>query len=560
MQSDNYSQLTNFSIINSLRTGNMILDIIIAFIIPIILNALMSQTGNIYERIKSWILDCSDSEYFYRTIKYTETYDRYGESYTERDDNTDDLMKAIDLYINDTFPSTYQKGDYKYIDLVSPCDSEESCIFEEEEYRNDGRLQRISDSIIMTYPEKNEWIFLTDTLMYRRNSTEKISESTDEKNSGQKTTNHKIQNSVELCSNAKTGAKEEVDAFVQAAIDWFVDDIKAKYKKHRYMYMLQNNSSSSNRENGMGFKKYVLSDYKTFSTIFIPNKEKILGVIDRFQKQEGKFSIAGFPKQLCIMLTGPPGTGKTSLTKAISHYTGRHLIDIPLAKIKTNQDLYELMFDNHYQSQNGTDKHSFKRTLFLMEDIDCVSDIVYKRKKEETEDDIIIKTDSENAETSDIDDINTKDISSNIQYLKALKKIKGIDQMDFKYGLSEDRLNLSGLLNVIDGVIDCPQRMLIITTNHPEKLDPALTRPGRINMQLHLDYVVYQQTLDMISHYIADFTMAQKIKLQNIFQHEPKITPAALEKLCIAYDNVGDILSEIENSLTEETKKESENL
>ena len=40
----------------------------------------------------------------------------------------------------------------------------------------------------------------------------------------------------------------------------------------------------------------------------------------------------------------------------------------------------------------------------------------------------------------------------------------------------EDALNLAGLLNVLDGVVDSPGRIIVMTTNHPEKLDPALVR------------------------------------------------------------------------------------
>ena len=43
----------------------------------------------------------------------------------------------------------------------------------------------------------------------------------------------------------------------------------------------------------------------------------------------------------------------------------------------------------------------------------------------------------------------------------------------------------AGLLNVLDGVVDCPNRIVVLTTNHPEKLDPALIRPGRINKKVH---------------------------------------------------------------------------
>jgi chaperone BCS1 len=54
---------------------------------------------------------------------------------------------------------------------------------------------------------------------------------------------------------------------------------------------------------------------------------------------------------------------------------------------------------------------------------------------------------------------------------------------------TSDRLDLSGLLNVLDGVVDCPNRILVMTTNHPEKLDPALIRPGRIDKIIYLGYM-----------------------------------------------------------------------
>lgn len=44
----------------------------------------------------------------------------------------------------------------------------------------------------------------------------------------------------------------------------------------------------------------------------------------------------------------------------------------------------------------------------------------------------------------------------------------------------------TGLLNVLDGVVDTPNRIVIMTTNHPDKLDPALIRPGRINKKIYM--------------------------------------------------------------------------
>jgi len=49
------------------------------------------------------------------------------------------------------------------------------------------------------------------------------------------------------------------------------------------------------------------------------------------------------------------------------------------------------------------------------------------------------------------------------------------------------RCTFSGLLNALDGVKTKEGRVLFITTNHPERLDPALTRPGRCDVSVYLD-------------------------------------------------------------------------
>ena len=45
-------------------------------------------------------------------------------------------------------------------------------------------------------------------------------------------------------------------------------------------------------------------------------------------------------------------------------------------------------------------------------------------------------------------------------------------------------ISLSGLLNVIDGVASSEGRILIMTTNHLDRLDKALIRPGRVDMSI----------------------------------------------------------------------------
>merc|ERR1712224_1042957 len=76
--------------------------------------------------------------------------------------------------------------------------------------------------------------------------------------------------------------------------------------------------------------------------------------------------------------------------------------------------------------------------------------------------------------------------------------------------LEEDRLDLAGLLNVLDGVVDSPNRIVIMTTNHPERLDPALIRPGRINKQILMGYLTAPNAFEMVEHYFGKASDAQR--------------------------------------------------
>ena len=54
------------------------------------------------------------------------------------------------------------------------------------------------------------------------------------------------------------------------------------------------------------------------------------------------------------------------------------------------------------------------------------------------------------------------------------------------------QISFPGLLNAIDGVASHEGRILIMTTNYRERLDPTLIRPGRVDVEIEFDYAMRQ--------------------------------------------------------------------
>jgi chaperone BCS1 len=86
----------------------------------------------------------------------------------------------------------------------------------------------------------------------------------------------------------------------------------------------------------------------------------------------------------------------------------------------------------------------------------------------------------------------------------------------------EDPIHLDDILNVIDGIRETPGRILVMTSNHYDKLDDALVRPGRIDLTISLSKVSKKVVSEMYEHYKKSpipKSMLSKIK-------DKKYTPA----------------------------------
>lgn len=97
---------------------------------------------------------------------------------------------------------------------------------------------------------------------------------------------------------------------------------------------------------------------------------------------------------------------------------------------------------------------------------------------------------------------------------------------------TESSISFGGLLNALDGVAAPEGRMVFMTTNHAEHLDPALTRPGRIDVQLHIDNASKDQARRLFAKFFPD---ASPYQLADVYSLVPDrvLSMASLQEACM---------------------------
>ena len=129
------------------------------------------------------------------------------------------------------------------------------------------------------------------------------------------------------------------------------------------------------------------------------------------------------------------------------------------------------------------------------------------------------------------------------------KKKKKKKDKDIKKEESKDELTLSFLLNLLDGVLETPGRIVIMTSNYPNRLDKALVRPGRIDINLHFDMADLDMIKNMICHfYDITMDMLDDFELKLNEKINKKYTPAeVISILCNNYNNYENAIQQLNN-------------
>jgi len=316
-----------------------------------------------------------------------------------------------------------------------------------------------------------------------------------------------------------------------AEIKEYIKILRADYSKYLeekrrgkiFTYTLNNTEVNNEDDDDTvgGWRETVHETMKSFDNIFFEGKQAVLKKIQFFTDNKEWYRKNGVPYTLGIALYGLPGTGKTSVIKALATLLGRHIISISLSKIKTKKQLYDFYYETQYSNANDKNAIGFDKKIIVFEDIDCVGDVVKRRNKKTANvvDEIDDMESMDESASADLDEfldaskttsqskIKTPEDKVKHEIAKAtkyvLKKMSGGGEAGFGVMNSNmnDNITLDDILNLWDGIRENTGRIMIITTNHYDKLDPALIRPGRIDLALNMGNASRNTIAEMYLHY-----------------------------------------------------------
>jgi len=123
--------------------------------------------------------------------------------------------------------------------------------------------------------------------------------------------------------------------------------------------------------------------------------------------------------------------------------------------------------------------------------------------------------------------------------------------------VGSEKLDLSFLLNILDGVLEIPGRIVIMTSNYIDKLDHALIRPGRIDIIANFKKCMNKTLIEMME-FFYDISLTEKDKNRILNLREYIVSPAEMGK--VMFENFDDFRKAIDTleKICEETEKKEQ--
>ena len=209
---------------------------------------------------------------------------------------------------------------------------------------------------------------------------------------------------------------------------------------------------------------------RTFDTIYFDMKPQLIAMLDKFKTGTLYPKGINLDNKLGILLYGPPGTGKTGTITAIANYLKRDILMINELHGYNTEETLKLAAENN------------KKYVIVLDEFDSI--LCGHKSYSHTDHMFALKEALLTAE---------KDEKKTI--LEQIKTMRSNDQM-------------GALLRFFDGIENSNDRIIVATTNYPEKIDQRLMRPGRFDLRLKLGCCSFQMFKDIVANVYPDYIRA----------------------------------------------------
>ena len=516
-----------FSAIHNKLQNNIFIEIFLVAIFPVILRYICNLnyyniTYNLEIRDLFNSLFRKKNSILIEGKKCTKLSD-----YITRTDNLfSDRFYAFWHHINKS--AEYNNSVYSLKEYANTCNDEENYNYNRSNIKNEekSRSKKMSDIFVINQYKS----FNLEKDIYCKVLFENNNYDNNDKNRKLETEN------ITIYIYSYKKSVNQLRYYIDSITNKFIHDIESlrNNKKYIYTYLGKNDNDRYFRDSWDNERAYInyweeceFTSNRNFKNLFFKDKNFLIDKLDYFIKNKDWYDQEGHPYTLGIGLHGPPGTGKTSVIKCIANKLDRHVIIIPLSKIKTQREFNNSYFEKIYNRFNNS--IDFDDKIIVFEDIDCMSDIVKSRQEN--------KCDNKNLKN--LDDIETNINNQNILLNNLSNKIDSLGNSDIKRDSvminindksDNDKITLSYILNIIDGIRETPGRILIMTSNDYNSLDPALIRPGRIDITLEMKNADKNIIRDMYKYfYNEDINNESLNKLEDYSISPAKIVNIRLQ-------------------------------
>ncbi|KAF8425884.1 mitochondrial chaperone BCS1 [Tirmania nivea] len=184
-------------------------------------------------------------------------------------------------------------------------------------------------------------------------------------------------------------------------------------------------------------------------------KESLVKDVQDFLASASWYYDRGIPYRRGYLLHGPPGSGKSSFVNALAGELDYNICVLNLSERGLTDDRLNHLLTNLPE-----------RSIALLEDVDAAFGKRHSRSQ---------------AAAAAAED-----------------------------GYRGANVTFSGLLNALDGVASGEERVIVLTTNHRDRLDPALVRPGRVDREVYIGWAREGQVREMWRRFYGEGCKAQE--------------------------------------------------